>query len=55
MDYKTRQQAIVIVGMQFGDEGKGKVVDFLVENLKADMVARFNGGANAGHSVIVGK
>jgi adenylosuccinate synthase len=39
-----------VVGMQWGDEGKGKVVDFLAE--QADFVARFNGGNNAGHTVI---
>ena len=45
-------QISVIVGLQFGDEGKGKVVDFLAE--KADIVARFAGGNNAGHTVVVG-
>ena len=39
-----------VVGSQWGDEGKGKVVDFLSE--QADYVARFNGGNNAGHTVI---
>jgi len=39
-----------VVGSQWGDEGKGKVVDFLAEH--ADYVARFNGGNNAGHTVI---
>src|SRR5574338_504601 len=39
-----------VVGSQWGDEGKGKVVDFLAEG--ADFVARFNGGNNAGHTVI---
>ena len=42
--------AYAIIGGQWGDEGKGKVVDFLAE--KAHMVARFNGGNNAGHTVI---
>ncbi len=42
---------IVIVGTQWGDEAKGKVTDFLAE--KADRVVRFNGGANAGHTVVV--
>ncbi len=42
--------AYAIIGGQWGDEGKGKVVDFLAEN--ADVVARFNGGNNAGHTVI---
>lgn len=41
---------IAIVGMQFGDEGKGKIIDFLTE--KADVVARYNGGNNAGHTII---
>ncbi|NOH02874.1 MAG: adenylosuccinate synthase [Chloroflexi bacterium] len=41
---------IAVVGSQWGDEGKGKAVDFLAE--RADYVARFNGGNNAGHTVI---
>lgn len=41
-----------IIGAQWGDEGKGKYVDLLTE--KADIVVRFQGGANAGHTVIVG-
>jgi len=41
---------IAVLGTQWGDEGKGKVVDFLAED--ADFVARFNGGNNAGHTVI---
>ncbi len=41
----------IAVGMQWGDEGKGRVVDLLSE--KADIVARFNGGDNAGHTVTV--
>ncbi len=44
--------ATVVVGCQFGDEGKGKIVDFLGE--RADVVVRFQGGANAGHTVQVG-
>ena len=40
----------VIVGTQFGDEGKGKVVDLLSD--RSDIIARFNGGANAGHTVV---
>jgi adenylosuccinate synthase len=39
-----------VIGSQWGDEGKGKVVDFLAQ--QADYVARFNGGNNAGHTVI---
>jgi adenylosuccinate synthase len=42
---------IVVVGAQWGDEGKGKVVDLLTE--KADVVARYQGGHNAGHTVII--
>ena len=42
---------IAVIGMQFGDEGKGKIIDFLAE--KADVVARFNGGNNAGHTIKV--
>jgi adenylosuccinate synthase len=41
----------VVVGAQWGDEAKGKVVDFLAGN--ADLVVRFNGGNNAGHTVVV--
>jgi len=43
---------IVVVGMQFGDESKGAVVDYMAKDV--DMVVRFNGGANAGHTVVVG-
>lgn len=41
----------IIVGAQWGDEGKGKIVDHLSEN--ADIVARYQGGANAGHTVVL--
>ena len=40
----------IVVGTQFGDEGKGKIVDYLAR--KADMVVRYQGGDNAGHTVI---
>lgn len=43
--------AQVVVGTQWGDEGKGKIVDVLAE--QADMVVRFQGGDNAGHTVVV--
>ncbi len=43
---------VVVIGAQWGDEGKGKVTDFLAE--KADMVVRYMGGNNAGHTVVVG-
>jgi adenylosuccinate synthase len=42
---------VVVIGAQWGDEGKGKVNDFLAE--KADMVVRYMGGNNAGHTVVV--
>ena len=45
-------QVIVVIGAQWGDEGKGKIVDLLAERF--DMVARYQGGHNAGHSVKVG-
>jgi adenylosuccinate synthase len=43
---------IGVVGLQWGDEGKGKLVDLLMGDF--DAVVRFNGGANAGHSVVIG-
>jgi len=43
---------LAIIGAQWGDEGKGKIVDLLAEN--AHVVARYQGGANAGHEVVVG-
>ncbi|MCG0277134.1 MAG: adenylosuccinate synthase [Thermanaeromonas sp.] len=44
---------VVLVGAQWGDEGKGKVTDYLAE--KADLVVRYQGGSNAGHTVKVGE
>ena len=44
---------IVIVGAQWGDEGKGKVVDVLTPHF--DVVVRYQGGNNAGHTVVVGR
>src|SRR5438094_139592 len=43
---------VVVVGAQWGDEGKGKLVDVLAE--RADFVVRYQGGANAGHTVVIG-
>ena len=43
---------IVLVGAQWGDEGKGKVTDLLAE--RADAVVRFQGGNNAGHTIVRG-
>ncbi len=45
--------AVVLIGTQWGDEGKGKVTDFLAE--KADVVVRYQGGTNAGHTITVGE
>ena len=42
---------VVVVGSQWGDEGKGKIVDWLSE--RADIVVRFQGGHNAGHTLVV--
>jgi len=42
---------VAVVGVQWGDEGKGKIVDILAEN--ADVVVRFQGGGNAGHTLVV--
>ena len=44
--------AIVVIGMQWGDEGKGKIVDQLTD--RASVVARFQGGHNAGHTLVIG-
>ena len=43
---------VVAVGLQWGDEGKGKIIDVLSE--RADVVVRYQGGANAGHTIVVG-
>jgi len=43
----------VLVGSQWGDEGKGKIVDILSE--RYDIVARYQGGANAGHTIVIGE
>jgi adenylosuccinate synthase len=43
---------VVVVGAQWGDEGKGKIVDWLSE--RADIVVRFQGGHNAGHTLVIG-
>jgi adenylosuccinate synthase len=48
---KTGQNT-AIVGLQWGDEGKGKIVDLLTA--KHDVIVRYNGGANAGHTIVVG-
>src|SRR6202163_3011756 len=50
---KSGMKSVVVVGAQWGDEGKGKVVDYLAGSF--DYIARVAGGHNAGHTVIVGK
>jgi len=54
MKYHLRKSImtnVVVVGAQWGDEGKGRLVDWLAE--RADIVARYNGGHNAGHTLVV--
>jgi adenylosuccinate synthase len=43
---------VAVIGAQWGDEGKGKIVDYLAED--ADIIVRFSGGANAGHTIVTG-
>jgi adenylosuccinate synthase len=50
--FDPKRQCVVVVGAQWGDEGKGKIVDVLAE--RADLVVRYQGGANAGHTVVKG-
>ena len=48
---KTKGRNVVVVGTQWGDEGKGKLVDWLTES--AQGVVRFQGGHNAGHTLVI--
>ena len=50
--FDPKTYCVVVVGAQWGDEGKGKLVDVLAE--RADVVVRYQGGANAGHTVVIG-
>ncbi|HEX7336009.1 MAG TPA: adenylosuccinate synthetase, partial [Gemmatimonadales bacterium] len=50
--FDARTTCLVVVGAQWGDEGKGKLVDVLAE--QAGLVVRYQGGANAGHTVVIG-
>ncbi|MBK6421352.1 MAG: adenylosuccinate synthase [Gemmatimonadetes bacterium] len=50
--FNPKTHCVVVVGAQWGDEGKGKLVDVLAE--RADYVVRYQGGANAGHTVWIG-
>src|SRR4051812_23716386 len=43
---------VTVIGAQWGDEGKGRVIDWLAD--RADVVVRFQGGNNAGHTIVVG-
>ncbi|HEY9015782.1 MAG TPA: adenylosuccinate synthase, partial [Gemmatimonadales bacterium] len=49
--FDAKTACVVVVGAQWGDEGKGKLVDVLAE--RADLVVRYQGGANAGHTVVI--
>ncbi|MEO8143644.1 MAG: adenylosuccinate synthetase, partial [Betaproteobacteria bacterium] len=49
---KSSARNVVVIGTQWGDEGKGKIVDLLTE--RASAVARFQGGHNAGHTLVIG-
>ncbi|MGB7213053.1 MAG: adenylosuccinate synthase [Gemmatimonadales bacterium] len=51
--FDPKHHCVVVVGAQWGDEGKGKLVDVLAE--RADVVVRYQGGANAGHTVVIGE
>src|SRR5579863_3735333 len=51
--HSYHMQNIIVLGAQWGDEGKGKVVDLLAEHF--DIVARYQGGHNAGHTVYIGE
>jgi adenylosuccinate synthase len=53
LNFEEFMSVTVVVGSQWGDEGKGKIVDILSE--KFDIVVRYQGGANAGHTVKIGK
>jgi adenylosuccinate synthase len=52
MDVLNKMSTLVVVGSQWGDEGKGKITDLLSE--EADIIVRYQGGCNAGHTVVIG-
>jgi adenylosuccinate synthase len=52
-EYLLNMQSDIVIGLQFGDEGKGKVVYHLIKNEKYDFCVRYNGGPNAGHTIYV--
>src|SRR5690606_25876618 len=51
-EFPDMGQSVVVLGAQWGDEGKGKIVDLLTEEIGA--VVRFQGGHNAGHTLVIG-
>jgi adenylosuccinate synthase len=51
--FSNHEKGIVIVGTQFEDEGKGKIVDYYSSKPYIQAVVQFNGGANAGHTIAV--
>lgn len=46
-----KMTSVVVVGTQWGDEGKGKITDFLSQD--AEVIARYQGGDNAGHTIVI--
>ena len=52
MVVRFHMPSLAVIGSQWGDEGKGKIIDYLDE--KADLIVRFQGGNNAGHTIVVG-
>src|SRR6185503_5673977 len=50
--FSSKKRTVVVVGAQWGDEGKGKLVDVMAE--RADWVVRYQGGTNTGHTVKIG-
>ena len=49
---RNSAQVVVVIGAQWGDEGKGRVIDFISD--KADVIVRYQGGNNAGHTIVIG-
>lgn len=53
MDEESHSSVFAIVGLFYGDEGKGTTVDFLTREYKAELVVRYNGGPQAAHHVVI--
>src|SRR6056297_2331507 len=51
----SRSSSCVVISLGFGDEGKGKIVDWLIKNIMLSLCVRFNGGPNAGHTIYINK